>query len=91
MSRQSALRHTNGFTQNEAVANELAARFYAEGGFEVIADAYLRNARYCYLRWGAGGKVRQLDALHPRLGEDRRVPGAKSTIGESVEALTSPP
>jgi PAS domain S-box-containing protein len=79
--------HANGFAHNEAVANEIAARFYAERGFEAIGDTYLRNARYCYLRWGAEGKVRQLDALHLRLGEETRGPGAKSIIGESVEHL----
>ena len=51
----------NGFVQNEGLANEVAARFYAARGFETIANVYLRNARYCYLRWGADGKVRQLD------------------------------
>jgi hypothetical protein len=30
-----------------------------------VAQAYLRNARYCYLRWGADGKVRQLDESLP--------------------------
>ena len=45
--------HANGFVHNEALANELAARFYAARGFEKIAHAYLRDARYCYLRWGA--------------------------------------
>ena len=58
----------NGFVHNEALANELAARFYTACGFEQIAHLYLRNARDCYLRWGADGKVRQLDArLYPRL------------------------
>ena len=53
----------NGFVNNEAVANEVAARFYLARGFKKIAHAYLRDARYCYLRWGADGKVRQLDEL----------------------------
>ena len=57
--------HTNGFVHNEALANELAARFYAGRGFEKIAHAYLRDSRHCYLRWGADGKVRQLDQLYP--------------------------
>ena len=35
----------NGFVHNEALANELAARFYAAHGFEKIAHAYLREAR----------------------------------------------
>src|SRR5262249_27190138 len=57
----------NGFVHNEALANELAGGFYAARGFETIAHAYLRNARYGYLRWGADGKVRQLDELYPHL------------------------
>ena len=30
---------------------------------------YLRKARDGYLRWGADGKVRQLEARYPRLGK----------------------
>ena len=77
----------NGFVHNEALANELAARFYATRGFETIAHAYMRNARHCYLRWGADGKVRQLDELYPHLREEGPVPGPTSTIGTSVEHL----
>ena len=77
----------NGFVHHEALANELAARFYAARGFEQIAQLYLRNARHGYLRWGADGKVRQLDALYPHLREAAPVPGATSTIGVPVEHL----
>src|SRR5207247_880889 len=66
--------HVNGFVHHEALANELAARFYAARGFEQIARAYLRDARYCYLRWAADGKVRQLDQLYPHLREEEPVP-----------------
>ena len=68
------LARENGFVQNEGIAGELAARFYAARGFETIAQAYLRNARYCYLRWGADGKVRQLDESYPRLRSERQHP-----------------
>jgi PAS domain S-box-containing protein len=77
----------NGFVHNEALANELAARFYAARGFEKIANAYLRDARYGYLRWGADGKVRQLDELYPHLREDERAVGPTSTIGAPLEHL----
>src|SRR6516162_11892301 len=76
--------HTHGFVHNEALANELAARFYAARGFEKIAHAYLQDARYGYIRWGALGKVRQLDGLYPYLGEERPVAGVASMIGTSV-------
>ncbi len=77
----------NGFVHNEALAHELAARFYATRGFNQIADLYLRSARYGYLRWGADGKVRQLDETYPQLGEEGPAPGPTSTIGTPVEQL----
>jgi PAS domain S-box-containing protein len=77
----------NGFVQNEGLAHELAARFYAARGVETIAHACLRNARHCYVRWGAFGKVRQLERLHPYL-RDAPVPAsATATIGAPVEQL----
>ncbi|MDB6086227.1 MAG: histidine kinase [Gammaproteobacteria bacterium] len=81
------LARQHGFIQNEAVAGELAARFYAARGFETIAHAYLRNARYCYLRWGADGKVRQLDESDPHLREEQSPSSPTTTIGASVEHL----
>src|SRR5262249_4002537 len=77
----------NGFVHNEALAYELAARFYTACGFEQIAHLYLRNARDCYLRWGADGKVRQLDAMYPRLRMEEPAPAPTSTITASVEQL----
>ena len=79
--------HANGFVHNEAVADELAARFYAARGFDKIADPYLREARYCYLRWGADGKVRQLDQLYPHLRKEEPTRGATSTIVAPAELL----
>src|SRR5260370_16304428 len=69
----------NGFIHNEALAYELAARFYAARGFEEFARVYLRRAREGYLRWGAVGKARQLEELHPHLVEQERFP--TSTTG----------
>jgi PAS domain S-box-containing protein len=82
---QSARAH--GFVQNEGLANELAANFYAARGFETSAHAYLRNARYGYLRWGATGKVRQLEQLHPHLREHLIRTSPTTTIGASAEQL----
>src|SRR5262249_19153964 len=81
------LARENGFIQNEGIANELAARFYATRGFEKTARVYLRDARHCYLRWGAHGKVGQLDQLYPHLHEEVAVPGPKGTIGAPIEQL----
>ena len=67
--------HKYGFVQNQAIASEIAGRFYAERGYEKIAATYLRNARACYLRWGAEGKVRQLEELYPRTQSGQVDPG----------------
>ncbi len=77
----------NGFVHNEALANELAARFYAAREFETIAHAYLRIARHCYLRWGADGKVRQLEEMYPHLRTEEPASGPMSTIATPVQRL----
>ena len=77
----------NGFVHHEGLAYELAARFYGTRGFEEFARIYLQRARDCYVRWGADGKVRQLEDIHPHLKEVRSEPGAMSTIGAPVEHL----
>jgi signal transduction histidine kinase len=79
--------HANGFVHNEAVANELAFRFYRARGFDKIADMYLRDARDCYLQWGADGKVRQLDMLYPHLRDKKPLPDPTNTILTPTENL----
>jgi PAS domain S-box-containing protein len=76
----------NGFIHNEALAYELAARFYMARGFQEFARMYLLNARDGYLRWGAAGKVRQLDRLYPQLNapEGQRL---TATFGSPVQQL----
>ena len=66
---QQAIRsaRTNGFVHNEALACEVAARFYSARGLEDIAAMYLARARDGYLRWGADGKVRLLETRYPQL------------------------
>jgi PAS domain S-box-containing protein len=78
---------TDGFVHNEALANELASRFYAARGFEKIARVYLQDARYGYLRWGADGKVRQLEQLHPHLRDAPTHASPTTTIGSPVAHL----
>jgi predicted ATPase/signal transduction histidine kinase len=82
---QSAREH--GFLQYEGLAQEVAARFYAARGFETISNAYLQSARSCYLRWGADGKVRQMDLQYPQLVPQLAPIGSDRTIGTSVEQL----
>jgi predicted ATPase/signal transduction histidine kinase len=76
----------NGFVQNEGLANELAAKFYLKRGLEKVAHSYLRDGRYCYLRWGALGKVQQLNERYPAIEEQAALRPA-TTIGTSLEQL----
>jgi len=77
----------HGFVQNEGLAHELAAGFYAARGVDRIGLAYLRKARYCYLRWGALGKVRQLERVYPWLIEESAAATLSATIDGPVEQL----
>jgi PAS domain S-box-containing protein len=77
----------HGFVQNEGLAHELAGRFFTAHGFDTVARTCLREARSCYLRWGAFGKVRQLEQLHPNLPETSAPASPTATIGRPVEQL----
>lgn len=62
-SYESSIAHAreHGFLHEEALANELAARFYLERGSETAARGYLLEAREAYVEWGAQAKVQQLE------------------------------
>ncbi len=55
------------YLQEEALANELAAKFYLDWGKEKIATTYMQEAYYCYACWGAKAKTDQLEAKYPQL------------------------
>jgi predicted ATPase/signal transduction histidine kinase len=55
------------FINEEALANELAAKFYLGWGKEKVAQAYMIEAYYCYARWGAKAKIDDLEKRYPRL------------------------
>jgi PAS domain S-box-containing protein len=55
------------YIQEEAIANELSAKFYLEWGKERIAQEYLINAYYGYARWGAKAKIVALERHYPKL------------------------
>jgi PAS domain S-box-containing protein len=54
------------FVQNEALANELAAKFWLEQGKEAFAQLYLKKALQGYQLWGAKRKVEDLDGRYPQ-------------------------
>ena len=59
--RAIASANANGFTQNHAIANEAAAKFYISRGFDDIATTFMDKARQSYHYWGAKTKVALLE------------------------------
>ena len=57
----------NEYINEEALANELAAKFYLAENKTKIARAYLHDAVACYSRWGATAKVAALEKEYGRL------------------------
>ncbi|NDJ20895.1 AAA family ATPase [Nostoc sp. B(2019)] len=57
----------NSYIQEEALANELAAKFYLDWGKEKVAQSYMQEAYYCYARWGAKAKIDDLEKRYPQL------------------------
>ncbi len=55
------------YSYEEALANELAAKFYLDWGKEKVAAGYMQQAYYCYSRWGAKAKVVDLEVRYPEL------------------------
>ena len=65
--RAISLAKENLFLNEEALANELAAKFYLEWGKEKFARIYAIEAYYAYTRWGAKAKVNDLEKRYPQL------------------------
>ncbi|MEH2086170.1 ATP-binding sensor histidine kinase [Nostoc sp.] len=62
-----SLAKENEYINEEALACELAAIFYLKWGKQRIAQFYLTDAYYCYVRWGALAKVYDLQKRYPQL------------------------
>ena len=84
----------NQYLQEEALAGELAAKFYLELGKHKLARVYLTDAYYAYARWGTPAKIHDLEQKHPQLLyqilEQKTSLYAGDTIDQTiVEPLTS--
>lgn len=79
---------THGFVQNEALANELTAKYYLSKGKKTIAAAYLKEACLAYTRWGATMKIRHLEGFYPLMLKKRRRMDDSLTLKDNQQ-LTS--
>ncbi|MBL1179184.1 trifunctional serine/threonine-protein kinase/ATP-binding protein/sensor histidine kinase [Pantanalinema sp. GBBB05] len=83
--------HEHGFIQDEALANELAAKFYLAWGKEKVASGYMQAAYYGYTRWGAQAKIDALVRHYPRLLRPILQPATQPLkILETLVTVTAP-
>jgi predicted ATPase/class 3 adenylate cyclase len=84
----------NEYLQDEALANELAAKFYLRKSNpqKHVARHYLRDAVYAYVRWGATVKAQQLEKQYPDLLSQTTmmamIPGTFSTFMTTLTTRT---
>ncbi|MDT9184046.1 AAA family ATPase [Limnospira sp. PMC 289.06] len=57
----------NKYIQEEALANELATKFYLNWGKAKVAAGYMQDAYYGYAKWGAKAKIADLEKRYPKL------------------------
>ncbi|MEG4059233.1 MULTISPECIES: serine/threonine-protein kinase PknK, partial [unclassified Microcoleus] len=76
----------NDYIQNEALANELAAKFWFAKGKEDFAQLYMQKAHYSYQLWGAIAKVEDLEQKYPQF-----LARTKTTTQTKVNTTTNAP
>ena len=67
------LARENGYIHEQAIANELAAKFYLRQGDKQKAETYFQNARYGFLDWGAIAKVKEMDETYGQILDDFQI------------------
>ncbi|MGD2183920.1 trifunctional serine/threonine-protein kinase/ATP-binding protein/sensor histidine kinase [Lusitaniella coriacea] len=81
----------NEYLQEEALANELFAKFYLDWGRGKEASVYMQDAYYCYAQWGAKAKTDDLEQRYPELLKPilHRAPQSGSLSSTSLSTVTS--
>ncbi|MBW4630854.1 MAG: AAA family ATPase [Iphinoe sp. HA4291-MV1] len=82
--RAIALAHENEYVNEEALAYELAARFYLDRNQDHVARHYLQDAHYAYQLWGATAKVKDLEAQYPQFLSQANKDHLKTTLSTST-------
>jgi predicted ATPase/signal transduction histidine kinase/CheY-like chemotaxis protein len=81
----------NGSTHDEALANELYARFWAERDNDRFAGPLMREAYSLYRKWGALAKADHLAKRYPKWVTTQNIvadkPGTKTTSEQRVRDL----
>jgi len=70
----------NEYLHEEALAYELAAKFYLGRSMDKVAQTYLKEAHYRYQQWGAVAKVKDLEERYPQWLAPSSPPAMSTTL-----------
>ncbi len=79
----------NKFPQDEALASELAGRFYFEIGKEKIGRVYISDAHHLYQLWGAKAKWEHLERQFPGLFIGKNISATSGTVAGATIIASS--
>jgi predicted ATPase/signal transduction histidine kinase/tRNA A-37 threonylcarbamoyl transferase component Bud32 len=79
----------NGFLQEEALAYELAGKFYQSLGKELIHQTYITKAYYAYIRWGAIAKVKYLELKYTFIVEKTTTVETTTSKIDTIQLTTT--
>ena len=79
-----ALGCANEYLNDEALAYELAGKFYLTRSQNHVARHYLHDSHYAYQRWGAVAKLRDLEAQYPQFLAQASTGFLQSTLTTST-------
>jgi PAS domain S-box-containing protein len=83
-----ALAQQHHYLHEEALAQELAGKFYLAQGQPQFAQVCLRDARNAYQQWGATAKVQHLEAHYPQVfATSVAIPAISETESPTSQAL----
>ncbi len=83
------LANQHEYLNEEALAYELAAKFYLSKGHTRLAHHHLSEAYYAYSRWGALAKVKNLEEQYPQMLPQTNLNYSRSTLTTTKSALTT--
>ena len=78
----------NEYLNEEAIAYELAGRFYLEREQKHFAEYYFQNAHYAYQRWGAIAKVKDLEERYPQFLTPETTTAPQSSFRKTQTTMT---
>ncbi|MCP4136967.1 MAG: AAA family ATPase [bacterium] len=85
-----SLARRNKFLQDEAIANECAAKFYLDRKIEKLASFYMTEAYYCFSNWGAKIKIKALMKKYAPIIDTPSTSGKPEPESSVVEGAVLP-